>query len=106
IADGKAVEETQAATNRWWPIAAALFAVIAIVAIIMFARERIKPPAPPVVFALLPPHGFTAIGTPTISPDGRVVAFQGRDESGQLTLLMRHLADIESTRLANVDCAF
>src|SRR5436853_6305180 len=56
IADGKAVEETAAATNRWWPIAAALFAVIAIVAIIMLAREGIKPPAPPVVFALLPPH--------------------------------------------------
>ena len=106
IAAGNAVDETAAPANRWWPLAAALFAIIAVGAIAMFMRERARPPASPVSFSLLPLRGQTAIGPPTLSPDGRLAAGFMRDENGQAALMMRRISDGSWSRLANVDRAF
>ena len=50
---------------------------------------------PPVRFTLVLPDGMVAVGSPRISPDGRVLAFSATDSSGKAQVWVRPLETLE-----------
>ena len=99
ISEGASVEQLAITPNRWWPIAAAVLAVIAVVTSIMIVRERTTP-ATPIAFSMLPPRGEVFVGAPVIAPNGRVIAFVGREDSGVRSIWVRRIGDVDPIRLA------
>ena len=79
-------------------IAAALLGLAAIgfaVAWVRRAPER----APVVRFTIQTPAGLSAAGPPTVSPDGRIVAFDGIDATGKRQIWVRSIDGLEARPL-------
>ncbi len=72
----------------WLAFAVALLAAAGFA--IAFVR-RAPRPAPIVRFQITAPQDFTFIGTPSLSPDGRMIAFDGRDSAGEPRIWIRSL---------------
>ena len=76
----------------------AAFALMSLMAIgFAVAWARRAPAAPPVVRFTIPnPENITAIGSPVVSPDGRVVAFDAANASGVTQIWIRQMDTLES----------
>jgi Tol biopolymer transport system component len=85
-------------------ISAALAAVAVIALSIGYVRRAPKP-APVVKFLIPTAEGLTAVGSPRISPDGRLVAFDGTDSAGKAQLYLRSLDALEVRALPGTDGA-
>jgi len=83
------------------------FAVAALAAVLLaFGFVRRAPlPAPIVRFQIAAPEGFTFIGTPALSPDGRMIAFDGRGASGDVMVWIRSLDALAPRALAGTEGA-
>ncbi len=86
----------------WLALAFALLAAIGFA--IAFVR-RAPQPAPVVRFQIAAPEDFTFIGTPSLSPNGRMIAFDGRDASGQQKVWIRQLDALAPRALAGTEGA-
>jgi Tol biopolymer transport system component len=70
-----------------WATAALLLVSVVVLGVLRF-REA-PPEQPATRLSILPPEEATLAGAPVISPDGRKLAFVGRDANGQTTLWIR-----------------
>jgi len=70
-----------------WAAAALLFVSTAVLAVIYFRQAPTEQPT--TRLSVLPQEGATLASPPVISPDGRKLAFVGRDTNGQATLWIR-----------------
>ena len=93
-------------------IAALLIVGLLIVALLGFAAWRwsVPPPPPdaPIEFTFGPPPGHTFDQTPSLSPDGRLVAFLARDTNSVPSLWIRPLdggapRQLDGTRASRAD---
>jgi Tol biopolymer transport system component len=90
--------------RRWasWAVAAALGAVAAIgVSLALRAPE----PRPTVRFHIAAPEGLTVMGSPRLSPDGRLLAFNATDAGGTTRLWVRPLDALEALPVAGTEGA-
>jgi Tol biopolymer transport system component len=90
-----------------WQGAAALAGALVAGAALAYAVARATAPAAPparvVRFEIQQPEKLPFVGAPKLSPDGRHVAFTGRDESGTARLWLRSLDSPEARPLAGTD---
>ncbi len=86
-----------------WGLAAAASA--AAIALGAGYVRRAPRPAPEVRFTIPPPESVTTIGSPRVSPDGRVVAFNATDNVGKAQVWLRSLDTLEARPLAGTDGA-
>jgi Tol biopolymer transport system component len=86
----------------WLGFAAALLAAAAFA--IAFVKRA--PTTPPIVrFQLMAPEGFTNVGTPAVSPDGRMIAFDGRDAGNATRVWIRSLDSVQPRALQGTEGA-
>jgi len=87
----------------WAALALSLIAVI----VLAFGFVRRAPrPAPIVRFQIAAPEGFTFIGSPSLSPNGRMIAFDGRDAaSGDVRIWIRQLDALTPRALSGTEGA-
>jgi len=85
-----------AATAMWlrllpWATTVALAAAL-------IALVALNAPAPkaPMRFQIVAPENLTEVGPPTISPDGRTVAFDATDDTGTTQIWVRAMDDLEA----------
>ncbi len=94
-----AAKQSKAGLIGW--IAAGVFAIASGALAYMHAQQ--KPPESPVVRFTIPPpvkHGY---GLPTISPDGRRIAFTAAESQGKLSLWVRDLNSTAPKALAGTE---
>ncbi|MCG6928357.1 MAG: protein kinase [Acidobacteria bacterium] len=86
-----------------WGLAAA--AAIASVAFAVLWVRR-APETPQVIrFQVPAPDGLPVVGSPRLSPDGRYVAFQARNEAGQAGIWLRPLNGLDAQLVAGTEDA-
>ena len=86
----------------WAGFAAAMLAAIALgVGFVMRAPE----PAPIVRFEIAAPEAATFVGSPRLSPDGRLLAFNATDETGATQIWLRALDALEARPIPGTDGA-
>jgi serine/threonine protein kinase len=85
-----------------WTVAGAA-AVIALTLAVLVMRPA--PPANAVTFELTPPPQIKSLGFPRLSPDGRWLAFQAEDSSGNTSLWVRPLGALAARRLEGTESA-
>ncbi len=93
------------ATPRWLrllPWAATAVLAAAVVALVVL---RAPTPRAPVRFQVTAPENLTEVGAPTISPDGRAIAFNATDDTGTTQIWVRALDDLEARPLPGTDGA-
>ena len=101
-AANKAPDITTWRRLRVWVLAAAFIALAASgVAAVVLLRPR--PAAPVLQFPVIPPENATYPGAPSISPDGRYVAFSAVGPDGQRGLWLRPLDELRSTPIAGTE---
>ena len=94
-----------------WAIAA-IFLLVSGIMMIDAVRPASTPEPAPVMFSVEPPAGvaFSTAGVsasyPTISPDGRQLAFAVRGPDGRGLLAVRHLDSLETRILPGTESAF
>jgi Tol biopolymer transport system component len=66
-------------------------------------NRREDGPAPVTRFEIAPPEGFETMWWPRISPDGRTVAFLGRDGSGKTSIWIRPMDSFAPYPLAGTE---
>jgi Tol biopolymer transport system component len=86
----------------WTACALATLAAIALA--VAFARRPAERPAL-MRFQIPNPEGVTDVGPPVLSPDGRMLAFDATDASGERALWLRPLDALQSKRLAGTEGA-
>jgi Tol biopolymer transport system component len=99
--------------TRTWPIALAFAAGCAVTIVLsaMISAVRVLPPAPAVVrFHLAPPPGTTwdtipSVPNPSVSPDGRHVAFVAIGGDGQTRLWLQSLDSHEARLIRSTEDA-
>jgi eukaryotic-like serine/threonine-protein kinase len=100
----ESVAATYTATTRVPWIVAGACAVVATAAV--WAAVRRSPAvAHPITFAVYPPRNEVFIGKPSVSPDGRLLALRVRDGRGIITLVLRRLDSLDTTRLPGTEGA-
>ena len=105
LADTAAGGATVPATGwtRWLPWAAAVVA-----AAVAFGIGWLLRPAeerPQVRFQVAAPEGLTVMGSPRLSPDGRLLAFDATDSSGTSQIWIRPLEAVEALPVAGSEGA-
>jgi eukaryotic-like serine/threonine-protein kinase len=107
--DEPAAAAAAAPARPAWQSAAALAAALVAGGAIAFAAAQLTAPAPApsrvVRFEFHQPETLPLMGAPKISPDGRHVAFIGRDENGTARLWLRSLDSPAARPLAGTDGA-
>jgi Tol biopolymer transport system component/predicted Ser/Thr protein kinase len=78
-----------------WGLFAVSFVGAVALGIVVWGYARQKP-APAIVtrFDVAPPEGLIALDMPQVSPDGRVIAFNGTDSSGKSRIWLRTMNDL------------
>ena len=86
-------------------IAWALAVVAAASAAVLGVGFALRAPAEPrqVRFEIAVPEELASVGSPRISPDGRMVAFAATDASGRTAIWLRALDSLEAQPLAGTD---
>jgi Tol biopolymer transport system component len=69
----------------------------------VWPRAEQEDPAPIVRFQIVAPESLTSAGPPTISPDGRSIAYNATDENGATQIWLRAMDDLEAHPLAGTD---
>ena len=97
-----------AATPRpRWQVAAALAAAALAGGALFALVARLGAPAPApervVRFEIPQPEGLVLVGAPKVSPDGRHIAFAGRDKAGKEQVWLRSLDDGDARPLAGTE---
>jgi Tol biopolymer transport system component len=82
--------------------ACAVATLTAIAFAIAWARRAPTPP-PVVRFAMPVPDGLTSVGPSALSPDGRLIAFDGADAGGRREIWIRALDALEARPLAGTE---
>ncbi|MFO7652326.1 MAG: protein kinase [Candidatus Krumholzibacteriia bacterium] len=83
-------------------------AVLGLAVLGLGSRELLREPAPmprTVRFQILPPDGLTSMGTPRISPDGRLLAFEATDSTGTTKVWIRPLEALSAHPLNGTEGA-
>jgi serine/threonine protein kinase len=104
IADGGSNANSSALATRSrerfiWVVAS----VMALALVTMLPRPKPKPK--PVIFELGVPAEVATIDLPSISPDGRTLAFNATDSSGKSSIWVRRMDSLTSQRLAGTEGA-
>ena len=86
-----------------WTIAAAAAIVAAGFGVGWLARRPAKPE--PVRFFVGAPEGATTVGSPKISPDGRIIAYNVTDSTGVTRIWVRPLGSLAAQPLAGTETA-
>jgi Tol biopolymer transport system component/predicted Ser/Thr protein kinase len=83
------------------------FAAAALVAAVFAVGYVGRAPAPPLQtrFEIAPPPELATVGSPRISPDGRLLVFRGVDTNGNAQLWVRPMDSIEARPLAGTEGA-
>ena len=84
-----------------WTVAVVIF-VLAAALYAAFARRPVTA-ARPTTFVVLPPDGVADVMHPTISPDGRTIAFVGATADGHTSLWVRRLETLQARAIADAD---
>jgi Tol biopolymer transport system component/tRNA A-37 threonylcarbamoyl transferase component Bud32 len=86
-------------------LAWALAAVAAAAAVAFGVLWALRAPEPPQVirFEVPPPEGLPEIGSPRLSPDGRYLAFNARDDKGEQGIWLRPLNSLTAQKLAGTE---
>ena len=90
-------EQLTPRSTRWLWVAIAFLATVAAASSALYLRQRARK-AEGFSFSILPPLGY-AIRQPAISPDGREIAFVGRERSGEQSLWVRHAGTVQPVRI-------
>jgi hypothetical protein len=90
---------------RLWVAIAACLAVLASVAVGAVFYFRPHSPAPVVKFAVAPPEHTSYPGTPSISPDGKLLVFSAQGPEGQRMLWLRPLDAMRHTPIPGTEGA-
>jgi Tol biopolymer transport system component/tRNA A-37 threonylcarbamoyl transferase component Bud32 len=85
-------------------LAFAMAALVAAVFAVGFAR-RAPAPLLQTRFEIAPPPELANVGSPRISPDGRLLAFRGIDTNGNAQLWVRPMDSVEARPLAGTEGA-
>ncbi len=98
-----------AAPRPRWQVAAALAAAALAGGALFALVARLGTPAPAPVrvvrFDLPQPEGLVVVGAPKVSPDGRHIAFDGRDKAGKVQLWLRSLDEATARPVAGTENA-
>jgi Tol biopolymer transport system component len=81
---------------------------IAVLAAALFAVGYVRRTPAPLLqtrFEIAPPPELASLGSPRISPDGRILAFRGVDSSGNAQLWLRPMDSVEARPLAGTEGA-
>ena len=81
---------------------------IAVLAAALFSVGYVRrAPVPPLQtrFEITPPAELATVGSPRISPDGRILAFRGVDSNGNAQLWLRPMNSVEARPLAGTEGA-
>jgi Tol biopolymer transport system component len=84
-----------------WVVAAAAAAAAALFAVGFVLRAPEQPPQ--IRFEIQPPAELSFVGSPRLSPDGRMVAFFGTDETGITRIWVRPLDSLEARPLQGTE---
>jgi len=89
-------------------LAWAAFAVAAVAAAGFAAAWAGRAPVPPPVvrFAVSPPAAVSAVGPPALSPDGRMLAFDGIGDDGHRQVWLRPLDALEARPIPGTEGAY
>lgn len=92
---------------RWLWTAVSLLAVSAVLAGWWLQQEPLREPAAPALtrFTWTLPAGMALGSAPAVAPDGRQIAFTGKDASG-VRLFVRELGSLDARAIAGTDGAF
>jgi Tol biopolymer transport system component len=103
-------DSSKTTASRWPWLVAAAFGVLAVgLGIAWLAKPRTGTATDPLAVQFTAalddfvPEGFVALPAP--SPDGRYLAFRGKDSNGRFNVWVRAISDPEAHRLANTDDA-
>jgi Tol biopolymer transport system component len=86
-----------------WGVAAAA-AIAAAAFAVLWVRRAPEPPQV-VRFEMAAPDGLPEVGSPRLSPDGRYLAFNARDEKGAQAIWVRPLNSLTAQKLAGTEGA-
>ena len=89
----------------WLPWSIAALAVIAAGVLAVTSLRRTAPPARMVRFEVANPEGVFNVGAPRLSPDGRYLAFNATDPTGNTKIWVRQLNSLTAQPLAGTDGA-
>jgi serine/threonine protein kinase len=92
--------------SRSWPVwigAATAAAALILLAAFAISRGSGVAPPPTTSFVVLSPEGVSDVDEPTISPDGRALAFVGHMKNGKSSLWVRPLESLEARPVADTD---
>jgi hypothetical protein len=87
-----------------WPIAALLFAVAGLLSFIHF-RETARPQPELIRFQIPGSENTAALGSPYVSPNGRMIAFAARGPTGRTVLWIRSLDALDARALPGTEDA-
>ena len=88
--------------RRLLPWAATAVLALALAAVVFL---RPSPHDLAVRFQIVAPDNLTEVGPPTISPDGRTIAFEATDEKGATLIWVRSMDDLQARPLAGTEGA-
>jgi Tol biopolymer transport system component len=95
-----------AGSRRLGPLARVAFAgAVALTGLLLLPLDRSDGARQTVQFTLQAPDGYTVIGVPIPSPDGRHVVFAARSTSGESVLWVRAVASTTAKRVAGTERA-
>ena len=89
----------------WLPWSIAALAIIAAGVLTARSLTRTTPPARIVRFEVANPDGIFNVGAPRLSPDGRYLAFNATDPTGNTKVWVRQLNSLTAQPLAGTDGA-
>ena len=89
----------------WVPWSIAALAVIAAGVLAVMSLTRTTPPPRMVRFEVANPDGIFNVGAPRLSPDGRYLAFNATDPTGNTRIWVRQLNSLTAQPLAGTDGA-
>jgi len=87
----------------WVPWSIAALALIAAGVLAVMVLTRTTPPARMVRFEVANPDGIFNVGAPRLSPDGRYLAFNATDPTGNTRIWVRQLNSLTAQPLAGTD---
>jgi Tol biopolymer transport system component len=95
------------ATRRiaWVPWSIAALAVIAAGVLAVMSLTRTTPPPRMIRFEVANPDGIFNVGSPRLSPDGRYLAFNATDPTGNTRIWVRQMNSLTAQPLAGTDGA-
>jgi Tol biopolymer transport system component len=90
-------------TSLWMAWAAFAVAAIAAALLAVGYASRAPRPAPPTWSHIMDPTDLVIVGSPRISPDGRMVAFRATDADGETRIWLRRLDSLEARPLLGTE---